>query len=487
MQSLEKERSEWTNLRFNLEAKVKEAQDLNDSLKSELDRIRNETSNNEREMREQLDDSRRNERDLERDLRAQIEEARREGREIERDLRAQMASMPMNNSQGRDRSVSNGAPGEWREKYEALEREIAEQRQTTDEVRREAAQSLLEMRDLSMQSAETIEKEECLLDTVAALEREVRDWKSRYTRVKSQNRSMRSSSLGLPGINGDSSQYATEAAFVSPDGLVKDFHLTNYQLAIDELLQLARRADSDAMIEGMKQVVVCVRLISADINIVSTPMSSVDGSQSESSADPARLKGKLSQAANNLITASKTHANAAGLAPVSLVDAAASHLTNAVIDLVRLVKIRPTPADEMERDDFEIPKPAPLAMRNKTPTFPNDSSFLSSKANGAAGHARNKSSMNSNMSSGQYSAYSRYSRYSNNMSPARENIANGDVTGKGLGISQVTPMGIVRESGIEEFKVSHRPIFRRPETILTRHRTSLKTPLPSLSAASSHS
>ncbi|KAF2425782.1 hypothetical protein EJ08DRAFT_382805 [Tothia fuscella] len=455
--SLENERSGWDNLRYSLEAKVKEAQDLNNSLQAELDRIRSESLNNERQMREELDGAREqldsavlSERELERGLRAQIEDARQEGRNIERDLRAQLDDLARNNTQTRERSNSASAPSEWRERYEALERELAEQRQTTEEVRREAAQSLVEMRDLSMQSAETVEKEERLLDTVAALEREVRDWKSRYAKVKSQNRSMRSSSMGLPGMNGDSAQYATDSAFISPNGLVKDFHLTNYQLAIDELLQLARKPNSEATIEGMKQVIVGVRQISSDIDAAPTSSSSVNGSQSSSSPDTARLKTKLSQAANNLITASKGHASAAGLAPVSLVDAAATHLTSAVIDLVRVVKIRPTPADEIERDEIEISKPAPLNMRGKTPTSPNESGLLISKPNGLSGHARNKSSMNSNMSSGQYSAYSRYSRYSNSMSPARENMVNGD--GKGLGISPVMPMSMVRESGVEEFK-----------------------------------
>ena len=42
-----------------------------------------------------------------------------------------------------------------------------------------------------------------------------------------------------------------------------------------------------------------------------------------------------------------------GIAPVSLVDAAASHLTGAVVELIKVVKIRPTPAGELEvADDF---------------------------------------------------------------------------------------------------------------------------------------
>jgi hypothetical protein len=416
--------------------------------------MRNDSSNNERELREQLDDLRRNEREMERDFKAQLNEARREGQEVERDLRAQLDAAARSES-SRSLSRSDSTNGDWRNRYQALERELAEQRQTTEEVRREAAQSLLEMQALSQQSAETLEKEERLLDSVSALEREVRDWKSRYAKVKSQNRSLRASSLGLPGINGDAAQYTRDSAFVSQEGLVKDFHLTNYQVAIDELLQLARRSDSEAMIGGMKQVVVCVRQISADIEVaVSTPVGSADESKSDSTKEPARLRAKLSQTANNLITASKAHAAAAGLAPVSLLDAAASHLTVAVVDVVRALKIRPTPPEELEREEYEerVAKPAPLNTRNKTPTLINEPTLSSGKANGLNGHARNRSSRSSNLSSGGYSAYSRYSRYSNNMSPARDAVASSDANGKGLGISSA--MGMLRESGIEEFKVS---------------------------------
>jgi hypothetical protein len=63
------------------------------------------------------------------------------------------------------------------------------------------------------------------------------------------------------------------------------------------------------------------------------------------------LKGKVSATANNVITASKNYATAGGLSPVSLLDAAASHLTAAVVDLVRTVKIKPTPPGELEDND----------------------------------------------------------------------------------------------------------------------------------------
>jgi hypothetical protein len=53
-----------------------------------------------------------------------------------------------------------------------------------------------------------------------------------------------------------------------------------------------------------------------------------------------KLSMRLSATANNLITATKNFVGSAGISPVSLVDAAASHLTSTVVELCKLVKLR---------------------------------------------------------------------------------------------------------------------------------------------------
>lgn len=451
--TLEAERAEWAGLRRNLEEKLEDAQALNESLQSELNKVREGNAAIERDLRLQLDDARRSERDLERDLRAQLDAATRQNFDMERDLRAQIDEARRDTEQNRSLNQADSAPSDWQQRCEALEKLLADQQRTTEEVRREASQFLQEMRMLSEQSTEAFEKEERLLDQVSQLEREVREWKSRYAKAKTRERSLRASSLGLPSANGESPQYSQ---FMSPDGLVKDFHVTNYQVAIDELLQLARKVDaSNAVLDCMKQVVMSVRRISNDVDTVATPDGTLSSTGMGDLKEQARAKMRLSQTCNNLITAVKNHASADGLAPVSLVDASASNLTAAVIDIIRLVKIRPTPPEELERlereeeEEMVTAKPVPLAVgssRSKS-TFSEDSN-ASNRQNGRLtpngyavnGHTRNVSSMSSNG----YSAYSRYSsRYSNN--------TNGDVNGKGLGISQA--MGMLRESGVEEFKV----------------------------------
>jgi hypothetical protein len=199
------------------------------------------------------------------------------------------------------------------------------------------------MKLLSQQGTTAWERHSEMEKTIEVLESEVRDWRNRYARTKTQLRNMRASSLGLT-IEQDAAQYVKERGFTEENGLVKDVHVTKFQISIDELLRRARVEDPHKVIDSMKAVVVSVRRITKDIDD-SAPKNE-DLAQQQ-----ARLKSKVSQTANNLITASKNFAAAAGISPVSLLDAAASHLVAAVVEMLRTVKIRATPAGELEDDD----------------------------------------------------------------------------------------------------------------------------------------
>lgn len=301
--SMDIEKKEWADLRRDLENKVSDAQNLNDTLQEELDRVRASQS------------------DTERDLRSQIE-----------DLQVSVES---------SRGMMLGNPDLERENEE-LRAELKEQQEITDEVRTDAQEFLREMRMLSDRSSASYEREAELESIVNRLEDEVKDWRNRYARTKTQLRSLRASSIGL--TIADAAKYAQESGFTQDNGLVKDVHVTKFQISIDELLQTARSNDPARVIDFMKTVIVNVRRISQDID--EAPKSGGDLAQKQ-----AKLRSRISATANNLITASKNYAGAKGLSPVSLLDAAASHLTSAVVELVRTVKIRPTPAGELEDDD----------------------------------------------------------------------------------------------------------------------------------------
>ncbi|KAI9648702.1 component of the polarisome [Ciborinia camelliae] len=323
--SADTEKREWEDVRMDLENKLEDAQNLNDTLQSELDRVRELQANSDREFKTQIEE-----------LQIALVDA--------------------------GKGVGSGDADLVRENAE-LKAELREQQEITENVRSEAQEFLREMRMLSERSTASYDREEQLEIMVNKLEDEVKEWRNRYAKTKTQLRSLRASSTGL-SIQ-DAAKYAKDSEFTAENGLVRDVHITKFQLSIDELLQTAHSNDPDRVIECMKNVVINVRQISQDID--GAPKSNEELAQKQ-----AKLKSRLSATANNLITASKNFAGAKGLSPVSLLDAAASHLTTAVIELVRTVKIKPTPARELEDGDdgnlapVELTVPVPVTAQPST-------------------------------------------------------------------------------------------------------------------------
>ena len=245
--------------------------------------------------------------------------------------------------------------GEWKARFEDLEKhhhtlksELRAQQEVTEKVRQDASNFLQEMKVLSEQSSSSWEREESLTRDIHRLEDEVKHWKARYERSKTQLRHLRSSSFGLPGHIQNADTFGKQNELTRPDGLVKDIHVTKFQMSIDDLLRTARSSEAFQVLDQMKSVVVAVRHITQDIE-----SSQASKRNSDAAQFPTRAKSKVSATANNLITASKNFANSKGLSPVSLLDAAASHLSAAVIELLRHVKIRPTPEDELAQVDYD--------------------------------------------------------------------------------------------------------------------------------------
>ncbi|KAL4986096.1 hypothetical protein BDW68DRAFT_163928 [Aspergillus falconensis] len=295
------ERQEWDGIKYELENKIQKAEDLNCSLQLELEKARAEHAAVERELQEQI-----------------LGTSRHEGGDAE--LQAQFADLKI--------------------RHQKLEAELQEQQQVTEEVRREAAGFLMEMKELSEQSHSRLEHEERLSEEVHRLEDELYAWKGRYAKVKAQLRRLRSSSAGISELRSDVTTVVRDNEFLTDDGLVKDVHVTKFQISIDELLRIARSDNHQHVMQQIKTVVISVRHILQD----------VQAKQSDS-AGLVKATRKVSATANNLITASKNFASSSGLSPVSLLDAAASHMSTAVIELIRVVKVRPTPAEELNDDD----------------------------------------------------------------------------------------------------------------------------------------
>lgn len=297
------EREEWESLKSDLEGKVADVENANTYLQSRIDELQDNHSTREQ------------------DLLQQIEAAHGAGGDPELQQRYEELEM----------------------RHQSLQVELQEHHNTTEEVRRDAATFLKEMRAMSERSNATWEREEKLSRDVNRLEEEVKEWKSRYVKAKTQLRHLRTSSVGISNFRPDVGNFAKENELMQPNGMVKDTHVTKFQISVDELLRTARSGEPGLVLGQMKVVVVAVRHIINDIDIVQKG--------EELPFSQKRAKSKVSTTANNLITASKNFASSSGLSPVSLLDAAASHLSTAVIELLRQVKISASPAEDLEEED----------------------------------------------------------------------------------------------------------------------------------------
>ncbi|KAF3387223.1 Protein SPA2 [Penicillium rolfsii] len=302
------ERQEWEDLRQDLESKVSKAEELNSSLQLELDRVRADHENTERELRNQLEEA----------------------------------------SQSAGDSVLEARYSELETKHQSLQVELQQQQQVTAEVRREASEFLMEMKTLTAQSHSNWEREEQLSTDVHRLQAELNEWKNRYAKAKSQLRQLRTSSGGFADHRPDARNVMTqEHELVRPDGVVKDIHVTKFQMSIDELLRIARFEDPQQVSHQVKSVIVAVRHMIQDVDQAPPP---VDGTATLR----IKAKGRVAATANNMITAARNFATSSGLSPVSLLDAAASHLCTAVVELIRAVKIQASPADEPEEVEEDL-------------------------------------------------------------------------------------------------------------------------------------
>ncbi|KAF3916079.1 hypothetical protein ABW21_db0209745 [Orbilia brochopaga] len=293
--ALESKAQELSELKNSLESKLANAQNLNSSLQNELARLRSENQD--------LEDWRDSH---ECGGGAQIGDA---------DLQRKYSELL--------------------QVHENLKVELRQQRETTEEVRKQAMVYLQEMRSLSV-SGDVVQSHDEMTTEIAGLREELKDWKARYTKTKTQLRNLRAASIGL--------QYATESniskvtAHSDPNGLVKDIYITKCQLIVDEILRTAR-IDPKGTLVHMKGIAVVVRAITRGIEATNP------------SDEVLKMSMRVEATGQNLMTAIRNHASADGLSPVSLVDAATSHFTASVVDLAKKVKVRPTPSEELEEDE----------------------------------------------------------------------------------------------------------------------------------------
>lgn len=356
----ETERSEWAATREQLEQKHLEAQTLHNALEQELSELKSKSKDHD-ELKDQHD---RNMQDFQEqldDLQEQLATKHEENGKLQLQLQesaqdtAALQELHVELDALRQQVESSKTPvpsADHERQLSDMQEELRTQQKLNQEVQEQAMVYLREMRELSRQNDEAIEREEKMAAQITQLQKDNESWRQRYAKVKAQNKHLRASTMGL-GLHAglDTGSLVRQEGLISQGGLVRDTDVARFQLAVDELVKVARQNSTDDMIESVKAVAVSVQSIMSAVRDEGYPSpapSPHSPGSTPQTPSVGRLKARVTGTANSLITATKQHAASHGLSPVALLDAAASNLTAAVVELIKSVRIRPSSKDELQ-------------------------------------------------------------------------------------------------------------------------------------------
>lgn len=223
-----------------------------------------------------------------------------------------------------------------------LQDELAQQNQIIGELRGEVESLVQEISQLSSRNEELVSEKDQDLLVISDLNQQVQSFKRKYEQAKTELRQYKATSQLFV-----SPPKAAEFMVPSDTGAVADVNVTAFQTSIDELLAAARSTTPSSVIVAMKSVVLATTLVTDDVaKFEQSAPSTLSADEVEQLA---QLKPRISTSLNNLMTACRNHASSQGMSPLSLLDAAASHVATTVVELVKLVKLRTASAAEKEQ------------------------------------------------------------------------------------------------------------------------------------------
>ena len=227
------------------------------------------------------------------------------------------------------------------QELDTLQREYGEQEEVVTELRGEVTSLVEELRQLALRNDEILAEKDSDQAVIHDLNSQVSSYKRKYENAKTELRTLKATSqLYVQPPKADDFMPASE------EGAIADVSLTAFQSSIDELVAAARSKTPSNVLLAMKTVVLATTLVTDDMAKYEQREP-----QSEIKEQLASIKGRVSNTLNNLMTACRNHASSHGLSPVSLLDAAASHVSTSVVDVVKLLKVRK--ATKAEAEEFE--------------------------------------------------------------------------------------------------------------------------------------
>ncbi|KAJ7502873.1 hypothetical protein B0H11DRAFT_607464 [Mycena galericulata] len=226
--------------------------------------------------------------------------------------------------------------------------------EVVDQLRNDMEGLLIELGDLSRRNDELMTAKDADLVVIRDLDNQLKDYKRKYEAAKTELRSVKATSqlfLQAPKMDRPEDQLP-----VSGDGGVLDIHVTAFLSAIDSLLTAGRSNAPTRVLTPMKSVVNAVSAIVDDVRAFEARPAR---ERSDVDTDAlAALRERAEATLSNLVTASKTHATSAGMSPVSLLDAAASHVAATITEIGRTVCIRKASRAEQEQAALSAYTPA---------------------------------------------------------------------------------------------------------------------------------
>ncbi|KAG0694752.1 hypothetical protein DFH29DRAFT_307838 [Suillus ampliporus] len=200
---------------------------------------------------------------------------------------------------------------------------------------------MIELGDLSRRNDELMTAKDSDLTVIRDLDSQLKEYKRKYEQAKTELRSVKATSqlfLQAPKME--------DQLPMGPDGGLVDIHVTAFVSAIDSLLTAGRSSAPTRVLVPMKAVVTSTTAIIDDVRAYEQRPSHADVDLETLHSLRERAEATLT----NLVAASKTHATASGMSPVSLLDAAASHVSVTLTEIAKMIYIRK--ASRAEQEEF---------------------------------------------------------------------------------------------------------------------------------------
>lgn len=345
----------------NLKDDIADHKDRLDGMGKDLDRgrrdgdkVRKLEEDLERQMqinKEQLADLRKLEDDLE-SHRDEIVRHRDEREELIRNHERQRKDDERMRSMD-DRSTS-GKYGSLQQDYDKLQDDYRNQQDLIDDVRKQSTSLLDEIKALSERNEEILLEREHDMAKMQELQNDMVSWRKKYEKAKTELRNLKATSTfyAAPPQLVQSREGFLQA---HSGGAIEDIKVTAFQVGIDDLLTAGRSETPTSVLANMKPIIMTCKGISEDIDFFEEyRLNELNSEEKESLVS---LKNKLNATLSNLMTAAKNHASGMGMSPISLLDAAASHLAVTIVDLCKLIRVRPS---------GPLEPPAGVTPRSKT-------------------------------------------------------------------------------------------------------------------------